>query len=26
MDWDKDDTPESTKAFHGFLKSVGLSY
>ena len=26
MDWDKDDTTESTKVFHDFLKGVGLSY
>jgi iron(III) transport system substrate-binding protein len=26
MDWDKDDTPQSTQAFHDFLKSVDLGY
>ena len=26
MDWDKEDTMESTKAFHNFLASVGLGH
>ncbi len=26
MDWDKEDTPGSVKAFHNFLKGIGFTY